>query len=642
MKTLTPAVQDGTEGIEAVAETPADPGPLIDAPDAALWVGFGAGILIFVLILLAIIRGRVVKPAARRRAAARHADANASFFEPAGDDAEITFDDPDAHEPEPEKSGWFGKKSKKKKKEEAPPSTHHIEVEHDPDEAEISIERISGDANGDIEPASDGAVEQAADKAEKKRGRTPFSGLFSRKKETSAEAQAEDGEAAPAQAEEDEASVHALGHPETLQEPARESTPADAPNIDHPLRPPLDDIDERRRAEEDAGLREQRTRTEAMTAAEHDSARALRPQETALLEEKFAALSQRLESRMESPQPHFTPPPTANDDGPREAAMLDARLANLIEGHFADLRQSIDTSINDINQRMDAFTDAPDGVKALSKQIAGLNRLLGERTVSATAAKVQLSDLIKSALPPNAYVFQKKLANGRTADCAVNLPHARGAIAIDAQFPVDAFDLFVHAREKDENKEKAENEFRSAVLRHVVSVSEKYIVPGQTASSALMFIPSETIYAEIQARFPDLVQDSYNARVWMVSPTSLMATLHTIRELLRDGAAGGGSDQKASSGLLNEIDALRMRVQSLEKYIESTRQKTLDYAPAPDSAPADSKDNTPQTGYAQNTTERSMSREEQAFERLEREESLGAADEQTASQSVNRPPFPLR
>jgi len=123
MKTLTPSVQDGTEGIEAVAETPADPGPLIDAPDAALWVGFGAGVFVFVLILLAIIRGRVVKPAERRRASA-----NTNFFEPAGDDADITFDDPGAHEPAPEKKRWFGKKSKKRA--ETPPSTHHVETHH--------------------------------------------------------------------------------------------------------------------------------------------------------------------------------------------------------------------------------------------------------------------------------------------------------------------------------------------------------------------------------------------------------------------------------------------------------------------------------------------------------------------------------
>ena len=644
MKTLWPSVQEGTGAVEAVEEVPADPPPLLDGPKPALWVGFGVGLLVFFLVMMAIIRGRVVRPAQRKSF-----DPDTNFFEPAGDDADITFEEPASEDLAPKKRGWFSRKPKPDESKEGSHQTHHFEDTHDPNEAEITIERPDDALEANAAPDSDDEKDAPA---EKKRGRSPFAGLFKKKQDEPAEPVEPAAEPAP-----DEASVvieTADAAPPPVEDDGRDHDTLSAPVEDSALRQAEADaaearrhaaleIAEARRREEEAA-EAARHEAQARERAETDAALAARE---SALESRFTALSQQLENRIANAarQTAQAAPLAAV---PQTGPQLDSRLVALIEQEFSALRASLDASITDINQRLDVTAASPDGAAALSKQIADLNRLLGEHTTSAAAAKVQLSDLVQNALPPNAYVFQKKLANGRTADCAVDLPHAHGDIAIDAQFPVEAFDRYIRERKTYGNEEKAENEFRSAVLRHVVSVSEKYIVPGETATSALMFIPSETIYGEIQARFPDLVQDSYNARVWIVSPTSLMATLHTIRELLRDSR---GAEPPSDAPFAEEIAALRERVQSLEKYIESSRQSALAYRAR--SAGFDAfEDNEATRGASGGQAVQaaadagagahSLSPEEEAFERLEREEALSEARERAAAQSINRPPFPLR
>src|SRR5262249_42557011 len=138
------------------------------------------------------------------------------------------------------------------------------------------------------------------------------------------------------------------------------------------------------------------------------------------------------------------------------------------------------------------------------------------------------------ALPPDAYLFQSQIGNGRV-DCLLQLPNPPGPIAIDAKFPLESYQALLAAAD-EAAKIAARKALGQAVVLHVRAIRRKYIVPGETAESALMFLPSEAIYAELHANLRDVIEQSFRERVWIVSPTTLMATLNTVRAVLRDAA----------------------------------------------------------------------------------------------------------
>jgi DNA recombination protein RmuC len=256
-------------------------------------------------------------------------------------------------------------------------------------------------------------------------------------------------------------------------------------------------------------------------------------------------------------------------------------IADLIAQRLAEHRDSVNDTLVSLSNRIDDITKGPEDVSGMRKEMAALRTSLGERNLGPSAPLVQLADIIGNALPPNAYALGAILSNGRKADCLVKLPHPPGPVAIDARFPVEAFNRLHEARN---DREAADNEFRRTALRHIVDIAERLISPEETAESALMFIPSESMYAEFHARFPDVVQDSYRARVWIVSPTTLMATLHTIRAILRDARSreNAGIIQAEAQHVLTEVEQLRQRVASLESSFDRARDDVRSLASSTD------------------------------------------------------------
>jgi DNA recombination protein RmuC len=168
---------------------------------------------------------------------------------------------------------------------------------------------------------------------------------------------------------------------------------------------------------------------------------------------------------------------------------------------------------------------------------------------------VQLADLLGDALAAQRFKLGHKLSTGRTADAMIMMPGPMAPLAIDARFPAEVFDAWQMSRNAG-----TEMELRRAVLRNIADAGEKLISPEETADCALMFVPSENILSELHASFSDLIQESYRARVWMVSPTSLMATLHTISAVM----AGAGIKEASTANVIDELYALRSRVSALE------------------------------------------------------------------------------
>ena len=249
---------------------------------------------------------------------------------------------------------------------------------------------------------------------------------------------------------------------------------------------------------------------------------------------------------------------------------LEERLADLGQRFGEGMeksRVSQQTSLGELKERLVRIDAAQKNIEELSSQVVGLQDILSNKQARGAFGEVQLTDLVKSIMPPNFYSFQATLSGGRRVDCLLNLPYPPGPIAIDAKFPLESYRLLVDAG-SDRDKNQARKLLATDVLKHVSDISEKYIVPGETAESALLFLPSEAVYAELHANLPDVIERSWKSKVWVVSPTTLMATLNTIRAVLKDSQMREQAHviQREIMILLQDIGRLDGRVGKLENH----------------------------------------------------------------------------
>lgn len=216
--------------------------------------------------------------------------------------------------------------------------------------------------------------------------------------------------------------------------------------------------------------------------------------------------------------------------------LMEQRLAEVSQAMGESLTQSAQRtarSLGDLHQRLETIDKAQAKIEQLSGNVLSLQDILSNKQTRGAFGEIQLHDIVQKALPADAYTMQATLSNGRRADCLIHLPNPPGPIAIDAKFPLEAYEA-LRAAKSDGALREAAAAMRAAVRAHIKAISEKYILEGETADGALMFLPSEAVYAELHANFPDLVREGFAVKVWIVSPTTCMATLHTMRAVLKD------------------------------------------------------------------------------------------------------------
>ena len=230
-------------------------------------------------------------------------------------------------------------------------------------------------------------------------------------------------------------------------------------------------------------------------------------------------------------------------------------------------------TLTDLRERLAKIDVAQQKISSLSEQVVSLQEVLSNKQARGAFGEIQLNDLVTSILPPSAYEFQAVLSNSKRADCLLRLPNPPGSIVIDAKFPLESYSA-LRAASSDREKVEANRFFRASVLKHIKDISEKYIVSGETAESALMFLPSEAVYAELHANFTDVVEVSYRAKVWIVSPTTLMATLNTVRAVLKDAKMReqAGIIQKEVGILIEDISRLDSRIDNLSKHFKMANE----------------------------------------------------------------------
>jgi DNA recombination protein RmuC len=224
-------------------------------------------------------------------------------------------------------------------------------------------------------------------------------------------------------------------------------------------------------------------------------------------------------------------------------------------------------SLGELQQRLETIDKAQANIEKLSGNVLSLQDILSNKQTRGAFGEIQLHDIVQKALPKDAYSMQATLSNGRRADCLIHLPNPPGPIVIDAKFPLEAYEALRRA-DTPRLQQEAAQLMRAAVRAHIRAISEKYILEGETADGALMFLPSEAVYAELHANFPDLVREGFTAKVWIVSPTTCMATLNTMRAVLKDARMReqAGAIRKELSLLYTDVERLGARVENLDRH----------------------------------------------------------------------------
>src|SRR5215813_4653631 len=242
-------------------------------------------------------------------------------------------------------------------------------------------------------------------------------------------------------------------------------------------------------------------------------------------------------------------------------------LAKVVAERLDRTEKATGQIITDLRERLARIDEAQKKIGELSTQVVGLQEVLSNKQARGAFGEVQLNDLVQSVLPPQAYAFQCTLGSGVRVDCLLRLPNPPGSIAIDAKFPLESYNALRAAAGDATALQAAQRAFQQAIRKHIGDIRDKYIVPGETAESALLFLPSEAVYAELHATFPHLVEEAGRVRVWIVSPTTLMATLTTIRSVLRDVSVREQAHviQKKVTELRLDVGRLDDRVEKLQR-----------------------------------------------------------------------------
>ncbi|MBL6622307.1 MAG: DNA recombination protein RmuC, partial [Alphaproteobacteria bacterium] len=244
-----------------------------------------------------------------------------------------------------------------------------------------------------------------------------------------------------------------------------------------------------------------------------------------------------------------------------------SRLREQMGQSLTKQTQTTHENLTKLSERLVVIDQANSQIAELTGQVTQLHNILANKTERGAFGEVQLENLVRTVLPPNAYEFQVTLSTGKRADCILRLPNPPGPIVIDAKFPLEAWQALQNA-ENETARKAARKQLGIAVRGHVRDIQEKYIIAGETAESACLFLPSEAVYAELHANLPQIIEDSYQARVWIVSPTTMMATLNTVRAVLRDARMREQTAviQAEIIKLIGDVVRLDQRVENLDKH----------------------------------------------------------------------------
>lgn len=227
-------------------------------------------------------------------------------------------------------------------------------------------------------------------------------------------------------------------------------------------------------------------------------------------------------------------------------------------------------TFTDVVKRLTIIDEAQKKITELSSNVVSLQEVLADKRSRGAFGEVQLNNLIQNMLPKSHYAIQHTLTNSKRCDCILFLPEPTGNIVIDAKFPLENYQQLHNDSISNNERLQAEKQFRLDIRKHIQDIADKYIIPGETTDGAVMFIPAEAVFAEIHSNYPELVEMAHKSRVWLVSPTTMMAILTTARAVLKDAATRKQIHiiQEHLIMLGKDFDRFQKRMGNLSKHID--------------------------------------------------------------------------
>lgn len=294
------------------------------------------------------------------------------------------------------------------------------------------------------------------------------------------------------------------------------------------------------------GLSQQSDRTQAALT---DTAERLRQALEALRLEQTQSLAAASDALKTGQQEFLNKTLTTFADQGREQQKLIqetiARLSGVVDGRLGEISGKVSERLDEgfkktnetfanVMARLATIDEAQKKIDGLTTNVVTLQELLGDKRSRGAFGEVQLEALVRNILPPGAYEFQATLSNKSRADCLLTLPEPTGKVAVDSKFPLENYNRMFDSALAESERTAATRAFKADVKKHIEDIASKYIIEHETSDGAVMFVPAEAVFAEIHAYHADLVDYAMQRRVWIVSPTTMMAVLNTARAVIKD------------------------------------------------------------------------------------------------------------
>jgi DNA recombination protein RmuC len=249
------------------------------------------------------------------------------------------------------------------------------------------------------------------------------------------------------------------------------------------------------------------------------------------------------------------------------------RMTHRVGTDLNETSRKTHESIAKLNERLAVIDTAQKNLTDLSTNMVSLQEILANKQARGAFGQMRMESIVQDGLPKGAYTFQATLSNGKRPDCLLHMPNTPAGVVIDAKFPLEGFEAFRVAR-RDEEKKEAAKRVRIDVGRHVDSMAERYFISGETQDTAILFVPSEAIYADLCEHFTDLVQKAHRARIVICAPNMLMLAVQTMQAILKDVQMREQAHliQREVAKLMDDMGRFRERVLDLQRHFGQANQ----------------------------------------------------------------------
>jgi DNA recombination protein RmuC len=249
------------------------------------------------------------------------------------------------------------------------------------------------------------------------------------------------------------------------------------------------------------------------------------------------------------------------------------RMTHRVGTDLSETARKTTDSISKLYERLAVIDSAQKNLTELSTNMVSLQEILANKQARGAFGQIRMDAIIEDGLPQGAYTFQATLSNGKRPDCLLHLPNTRAGLVIDAKFPLEGFEAFRVARRPEEKKEAARR-VRLDITRHLEAMAERYFIPGETQDNAILFVPSEAVYADLAEHFSDLVQKAHRSRIVICAPNMLMLAVQTMQAILKDVKMREQAHliQGEVSRLMEDMGRLRERVLDLQRHFGQANQ----------------------------------------------------------------------